>query len=118
MEIVPDDHIHLPLDLAHMIAYCMMVITLAFILYLSLRHGRDIMKGLKGDNNRWDAPEIIILIFLPLSVSAVLSDIFLGFHPSPATWLFISSGLGIGSGARAWVEKKVIKQKPLSDGED
>lgn len=118
MEIGQHDHIHLPIDFAHIIAYAMMVLTLAFIFYLTMRHGRDIMKGLKGDNKRWDAPEIIILIFLPLSVSAVLSDIFLGFHPSPATWLFISSGLGIGSGARAWAEKKVMKTKPENDGED
>ena len=118
MKTIWKDHLHLPLDLSHMIAYAMMALTLAFMFYLSVRHGRDIMKGLKGANNRWDAPEIIILIFLPLSVSAVLSDIYLGFHPAPATWLFISSGLGIGSGARAWAEKKVMNTKPSRDGED
>lgn len=102
---------HIPFEAAQILTYVVMVLTIIFLLYLANRHGGSMMHGLKGHNNRWDAPEIMIAFFLPIGIIMLVVDIFLGLHPSAEAWLFVGSGLGIGSGSRAYVERGHQKHK-------
>lgn len=62
------------------------IISILFYIIVSFRSGKSITDGLKGDNGKWDPPEVIIFFTITLFVVAVMADIFVNLHASPLVW--------------------------------
>lgn len=59
------------------------------ITWVHLYHKKDVVKGLKGQNGLWEAPEWIIYQFTWLFPHMVMADQFLGLHASDFAWWFM-----------------------------
>lgn len=103
------DSITLPLDTAHILIYIMLSITIIIEACIAIFHGKQQMKDIKGDNKRWDNPELLIVYFLPPSLTAVISDVFLHVIVPDGAYLFLAAGLGIGSATRGYVATRSNK---------
>ncbi|MEM7551715.1 MAG: hypothetical protein AAF363_18670 [Bacteroidota bacterium] len=104
------------------VLYLMVFLTIAVIAGVATIHGGDMIKGIKGHNNRWDAPEIIIILFLPPTLATIFVVVFLQLPvDSNILWLE-AGGLGIGNLARVGVEAtKAMKNKKdeaIGDGNE
>jgi hypothetical protein len=89
----------IPNDLAQIIGYILMIGTIMVLSVFSNKHGKTIIQELKGDNNKWDAPELAIVIWLILFPVMIIADVFIQYHASQSAWysmdlilLFILAG--------------------------
>lgn len=64
------------------------------VLYLEFRHRQDWAIGLKGDNGKWEAPEIVIRIWILIFPHFIMSSGFLQIKWPTEAWYFMIAVLG------------------------
>jgi hypothetical protein len=80
--------------------WALFVVTLlAFILFYK-KHPES-FHDLKGEDDKWQAPELVIASWLLLFPSASLADIFMGLHASVHFWYSMDLILLFALGGRA-----------------
>ena len=93
------------------------VLTVVSILHFGLLFGKEgtsMLTGLKGDNKRWDPPEVIIVVGLHLAILAFLSElivpILIDDYKLPV-WITGSINLILitGLGGKAIINKQTDK---------
>lgn len=77
--------------------------------YLGRKYAKQLIEGLKGDNNKWDAPEIITGLWIVLFPSMVLANLFLDYEISNGILASMDLILAFSLGGRAYLE--TIKSK-------
>lgn len=88
----------------------MLFLVLLRLCYLHLKHGKGFLEGFKGENKKWDTPEVIVFIWLELWVAAVLADIFLGLVASDKVWYGFDLILLFVLGFKAYITKHASKK--------
>ena len=92
-----------------MIAIIIYIAHVVLFFYLGSLYGKDIIKGLKGENNEWDAPELIVALWVLFFIIVLLANLFLDFEVSSNLWysmdLILISALG-GRGLLEYINKK------------
>ena len=76
-----------------MTAIILYISHVAFLCWIANKYGRDLIDGLKGENNKWDVPEIIIGLWLILFIMILLANLFLDFEVSNSIWVSMESTL-------------------------
>lgn len=66
--------------------FILLAIVVGYLLAFSIKQGKGIVEGLKGDNGKWDPPEVVIAVWLFLFPTTVLADVFLQFVASDKVW--------------------------------
>lgn len=64
---------------------------LSYMFFLSRKYKKEIWDGIKGNNGKLEAPEMIILISMLLYPVIILADVFLGLHASDGVFWSIDS---------------------------
>lgn len=59
------------------------------MIILMIRNDAQIKSGLKGDNGLFEAPEVVIYLWVWLFPQVILSVLFLKFEPQEWFWLFM-----------------------------
>lgn len=92
-----------------MIAIIIYIAHVVLFFFLGSLYGKDIIKGLKGKNNEWDAPEVIVALWVLVFIIVMLANLFLDFEVSSHLWysmdLILISALG-GRGLLEYINKK------------
>jgi len=92
-----------------MIAIIIYIAHVVLFFFLGRLYGKDIIKGLKGENNEWDAPELIVALWVLVFIIVMLANLFLDFEVSSHLWysmdLILISALG-GRGLLEYINKK------------
>ena len=84
--------------------------------WIAIKNGKGIVKGLKGENHKWDIPEIVVFFWIPLFIGVVLVDVFFDKHASSQVWGVIDSILLFALTGRVFLEnQKRKKQKSDTD---
>jgi hypothetical protein len=73
------------------ILYCCGTFTMEFV---QIYYAKEFQAGLKGENMRWEAPEIAFYLWLRLFPHVVMAVLFLGLNPPLYFWLFFG-GIGL-----------------------
>lgn len=60
--------------------------TLGYIFYLTVKHKNDFWTAVKGENNKLDIIEAVVIIWMVLFVSMITADFALGLHASNEAW--------------------------------
>lgn len=60
--------------------------TLGYILYLTVKHREDFWTAVKGDNNKLDIIEAVVIVWMVLFVAMITADFALGLHASNEAW--------------------------------
>lgn len=68
--------------------------------FLARKYGKEIIEGLKGDNGKWDAPEIITGLWIVLFPAILLANLFLDFDVSNNLWISMDVILLVSLGIR------------------
>lgn len=76
------------------------------------QHGDEIARGLKGENGMWEAPEVVIYIWMYLWPPVIMANLFLGITLGDQEWDFMKTILwsvfgfkSVSEGIKAWKEK-------------
>lgn len=72
------------------------LVTLAYILYFTFRHHKDLMESIKGEDNKMQFIEALLSIWLILFVAMIVSDFALGLHASEEAWWAMDSVFAFG----------------------
>ena len=59
------------------------------MMILMVRNNKEFMRGLKGNNNLFEAPEIVTYIWVWLFPQIILAVLFLRYEPQDWFWLFM-----------------------------
>lgn len=71
-------------------AFFLYFLGILYYLYLHKKHDGDIIRGLKGENGLWEAPELVIYYWLQSFPFILFGDAFLGLKLSEGMlWIFI-----------------------------
>lgn len=62
--------------------------------FVQIYYAKEFQTGLKGENNRWEAPEIAFYLWLRLFPHVVMAVLFLEYNPPLYFWLFFG-GIGL-----------------------
>jgi len=60
--------------------------TLGYIMYLTVSHKEDFWSAVKGENNKLDIIEAVVIVWLVLFVGMIVADFALGLHASEEAW--------------------------------
>lgn len=60
--------------------------TLGYIFSLTISHREDFWSAFKGDNNKLDIVEAVVIVWLVLFVAMVVADFALQLHASEEVW--------------------------------
>jgi len=104
---------------AQTVGYILGSLTIIYLIGFSVVHGKGMIDGLKGINGKWDPPEIVIAIVLPIFISALLADIFLSLTASAGVWASFNIVIGFALTGRVSLDfihkKKGDHKSRLSD---
>lgn len=68
------------------IGVCFAIGTLGYVFYLTVSHKEDFWSAVKGDNNKLDIIEAVVIIWMVLFVAMITADFALGLHASSEAW--------------------------------
>ena len=88
-----------------MTAIILYIAHIALFFFLGKKYGNELIEGLKGENNKWDAPEIIIALWIVLFPAMLLSNLFLDYEISTPILASMDLILVFALGGRAYLEK-------------
>lgn len=71
---------------AKIIGICFAIGTLGYIFYLTVKHRSDFWSAVKGDNDKLDIIEAVVIIWMVLFVAMITADFALGLHASNEAW--------------------------------
>jgi hypothetical protein len=63
------------------------------VLYLEIKYRHDWATGLKGENGRWEAPEIVIRLWILIFPHFIMSSGFLQINWPTEAWYFMAAVL-------------------------
>lgn len=87
-----------------MTAIVLYISHIVFFFFLGKKYGADLIEGLKGSNNKWDAPEIITGLWIIVFIMAFLANLFLDYEISSHQWYSMDLILITALGGRAGLE--------------
>jgi len=58
--------------------FVLYVLGMIYYVYMHSKHDKEIVRGLKGENGMWEAPEAVVYYWLQLMPPIVCADAFLG----------------------------------------
>jgi hypothetical protein len=103
------------MNLHHDLGYSLFIICCLHISYIWIWHGKSIYIDLKGDNKRWDAPELLILFCIVIWAPILLADAFFGFHPSEHVWMSLEVVIGFALAGKVGLKWVAAKQTPVNE---
>jgi len=71
---------------AKIIGICFAVGTLGYVFYLTVTHRNEFWSAVKGENNKLDIIEAVVIIWMVLFVAMITADFALGLHASNEAW--------------------------------
>jgi len=71
---------------AKVIGICFAIGTLGYIFYLTVTHKADFWGAIKGENNKLDIIEAVVIVWMVLFVSMIVADFTLGLQASSEAW--------------------------------
>lgn len=79
--------------------------------YIAWKNRKGFISGLKGENGKWEIPEIVVLVWLPTFFGIVICDALFGLSPSKSDWVYKSLDMVLlfALSGRVWVE--TVKNK-------
>jgi hypothetical protein len=77
--------------------------------FLGRKYGKELIDGLKGDNGKWEAPEVIIAVCILLLIIVALANLFLNFDVTAQLWGSIDFILLVSLGVHGAIKHKKTK---------
>lgn len=71
---------------AMILGLILFALSLLYLIWFSIKHGKGVLEGLKGRNGKWDPPEVVVLLWVILFPIMVLADVFLHYEASDNVW--------------------------------
>jgi hypothetical protein len=78
-------------SLHQIIGYFYFLGILIYIFSISLKHGKDFMVAIKGANDKFEMPEIIVMFVTIVYINILLSATFLGISPPSEVFFSIDA---------------------------
>jgi cation transport ATPase len=79
------------ISIEKLIGFFIMLGVFVYMFYISKKYKKDLWDAVKGDNNKLEVPELIVVISMILYPVIVLSDVFLGLHASEGIFWSLDS---------------------------
>ena len=88
------------------VAYLLFALIVASFVFLTIKKGNDIWEGIKGENGKLDANELIVVVWCILFIGVVLGDLFFNLVVSGGVWasfdLILIATLGLKGIHKKW----------------
>lgn len=85
-----------------------------YYLYLHLKHDREIVTGLKGENKSWEAPEVVIYFWIQSFPFILFADAFLGLVMSDGMMMVFTLTLFFAIMGRPGIELVLAWKSKIS----
>jgi hypothetical protein len=89
---------------------------ITYYIYLHFKHDKEIVRGLKGDNQSWEAPEVVIYFWIQSFPFILFGDAFLGLHLSDGMMVVFTLILLFAIMGRAGVELVLAWKAKITGG--
>lgn len=95
--------------------FALFIMGMVYYTYLHKKHDHEIVKGLKGENGLWEAPEYVVYIWTQSFPFVLFADQFLGLILSEGMMYIFTLILFFAIMGRAGIEMMLtLKSKMLS----
>ena len=95
--------------IAEIVAYLMFLATVFSFTFIAWVKRKDIWNGAKGENNKLETPELIVLAWLILFIVLILVNLFFGLELAAPYWVSMDLILAYALGIRTYRENKRMK---------